>query len=186
MLKNSCSLLLRRRTACFCLASVFLCDACPRKWRWLLQMQLPDVTSLQTLLFILQCFMFCFHHRFLFKQLKTPTTIDYTEMNVFPPEFKWSHSIIYVTNRFWKPMCVFHTILLWSLPCNRASVTLQFINMTNGGHYLRNESLAAPSGVVKALDKECQKLPSDQLPPSDDHGSSSIDARTFPTIWHGQ
>lgn len=62
------------------------------------------------------------------------------------------------------------------LPCTPPSVTPQFINMTDWGHYLGNESLAAPPGVVETLDKERQELPPDQLPTGDDSGSSPIDA----------
>lgn len=43
--------------------------------------------------------------------------------------------------------------------------------MTDGGHYLGDESLAAPPGVVEAFDKKCQELPPDQIPSGDDPGS---------------
>lgn len=44
------------------------------------------------------------------------------------------------------------------------------------GHYLGDDSLAAPAGVVEALDEERQELPPDQLPAGDDPGSLPADA----------
>lgn len=57
--------------------------------------------------------------------------------------------------------------------------------MTDWGHYLGNESLAAPSGVVEALDKERQELPTDQLPSGDDPGSLPIDTGVSVQVWSG-
>ena len=42
------------------------------------------------------------------------------------------------------------------------------------GRYLGDESLAAPPGVVEALDEERQELAADQLPAGDDHGAPAI------------
>lgn len=57
--------------------------------------------------------------------------------------------------------------------------------MTDGGYYLSNESLAAPPGVVEALDKERQELPSDQIPSGDDPGSLPGDAGFPIQVWSG-
>lgn len=54
-------------------------------------------------------------------------------------------------------------------------VPLHFINMTDGGHYLGNESLAAPPGVVETLDEESQELPPDQLPSAEDRRAPPSD-----------
>lgn len=43
--------------------------------------------------------------------------------------------------------------------------------MSGWGRYLGDESLAAPAGIVEALDEECQELPPYQLPAGDDPGS---------------
>lgn len=116
--------------------------------------------------------LFCFQCQFLCPQLKFHNYwLHQDGWRLFiSPDFKWAYSIIYVINSFWKPTCISYNptlILPWNLP----SITLQYINMTDWDHYLGNESLAAPPGVVKAFDKERQELPPDQLPPSDNRGS---------------
>lgn len=107
----------------------------------------------------------------LFPQLSAPSR--WTTW-LFPRDLKWAYSIIYVINWFWKPTCILYDPTL-ILPRNPPTITLQFISMTDWGHYLGNESLAAPSGVVEALDEERQELPPDQLPSGDDPGSLPAD-----------
>lgn len=54
-----------------------------------------------------------------------------------------------------------------------------------GGRYLGNETLAAPPGVVEALDKERQELPPDQVRARDDPGSLPAGGGRPIQVWWG-
>lgn len=49
----------------------------------------------------------------------------------------------------------------FDVPVQPFSASLQFITATGRGHYLADDSLAAPAGVVEAFDEECEELPPD-------------------------
>lgn len=76
-----------------------------------------------------------------------------------------------------------YTSLLGSSHALRAGQAL--VGLADGGCYLGNQSLAAPPGVVEALDKERQELPPDQLPAGDDPGSLPADGGLPIQVWWG-
>lgn len=159
--------------------------------RWLLNTQFTDIMlhhSWCCASHSSKCsLLFCFQCQFLSPQLKLRNYwLHQDGWRVFiPPGFKWAYSVIYVINWFWKPTCILYNptlILLWNLP----SISFQYINMTDWGHYLGNESLAAPPGVVEAFDEESQELSPDQLPPSDDRGPLSSQTCIPVWVWSGR
>lgn len=131
----------------------------------------------------LSTLIFCRQFRFLSQHFKPRNYWLHQDGWVFHPGFKWAHSITYAINWFWKLTCILRNPTL-ILPCNPTSITLQSINMTDWGHYLGNESFAAPSGVVEALNKERQELLSDQLPSGDDRGSPPAVTGALPYVWN--